>query len=178
MPTLSRAVGVAGALLIAASTVGATFASSHREAPLIATDPGADSTDLYAFVDPVDPTKVDIIANYIPMEDPAGGPNFFLFDPNVRYELNIDNTGDAKADITYRFTFRTSVANGGTFLYNANQVTSPSDPDLIVKQTYTLTRVGANGGEKTLASGLPVAPANVGARSNPDYATTAAAAVR
>jgi len=70
--------------------------SSHREAPEISKDPVADNTDLYAFVDPVDPTKVTILANYIPLEDPAGGPNFYQFGDDVLYEIKIDNDGDAR----------------------------------------------------------------------------------
>ncbi len=175
MSRLSRAAGIAGAALIAATAVSGVLASSHREAPLIATDPGADSTDLYAFVDPVDPTKVDLIANYIPMEDPAGGPNFWTFDPNVRYAIHVDNNGDGRPDVSFWFQFKTSVANGGTFLYNTGQVTSISDPDQNVRQTYTVTRTkgarSANLGRGT------VAPANVGPRSDPDYSAIAAGAV-
>ena len=99
MSTRSRVVGVAGALLIAATSVTGVLASSHREAPLIAGDPAADNTDLYAFVSPDDPNSLTIIANYVPLEEPAGGPNFFPFDPAVRYEINVDNNGDGKADV-------------------------------------------------------------------------------
>ena len=84
-------------------------ASSHREAPLIADDPAADNTDVYAFVSPDKPDTVTIIANYIPFEDPAGGPNYYRFDPTVRYELHVDNNGDAVDDVTYQFRFKTSV---------------------------------------------------------------------
>ena len=177
MSRLSRAAGIAGAALIAATSVGGVFASSHREAPLISTDPGADSTDLYAFVDPVDPTKVDLIANYIPMQDPAGGPNFWGFDPSVRYAIHVDNNGDGKEDVSYWFRFRTSVRNGGTYLYNTGQVTATDDPDLNVRQTYSVTRV-KHGHERHLGFKFPVASANVGPRSNPDYASLAAGAVK
>ncbi len=68
--------------------------SSHREAPEISKDPVADNTDVYAFVDPVDPTKVTLIANYIPFEEPAGGPNFFQFGDDVLYEIKIDKVQD------------------------------------------------------------------------------------
>ena len=107
MSTRSRVAGVAGALLIAATSVSGVLASSHREAPLIAGDPAADNTDLYAFVSPDDPNSLTIIANYVPLEEPAGGPNFFPFDPAVRYEINIDNNGNGKADISYQFRFKT-----------------------------------------------------------------------
>ena len=118
MSTRARVAALAGALVITASAAGGALASSHREAPQIAGDPAADNTDLYAFVSPDDPTKVTIIANYIPLEEPAGGPNFHLFDPAVRYELHIDNNGDARDDVTYRFRFRTHERSGqrNTFL--------------------------------------------------------------
>src|SRR5256712_14193743 len=90
--------------------------SSHREAPEISKDHVADNTDLYAFVDPNDASKVTIIANYIPLEEPAGGPNFFQFGDDVLYELKIDNDGDAIEDVTYQFRFRTILGNPTTFL--------------------------------------------------------------
>ena len=80
--------------------------SSHREAPTISQDPVADNTDLYAFVCPDQPNKVTIIANFVPLQPPAGGPNFFEFGDDVLYEINIDNDADAQAEITYRFTFK------------------------------------------------------------------------
>ena len=89
--------------------------SSHREAPEISKDPVADSTDLYAFVSPDRPDSVTIIANYIPLEEPAGGPNFYEFGDDVRYEIHISNSGDARADVTYRFRFTTTVRNQETF---------------------------------------------------------------
>ena len=79
--------------------------SSHREAPGISKDPVADSTDLYAFVSPDDPSTVTIIANYVPLQQPAGGPNFYEFGDDVLYEIHIDNDNDADANITYQFRF-------------------------------------------------------------------------
>ena len=79
--------------------------SSHREAPEISKHPVADSSDLYAFVSPDKPDTVTIIANYIPLESPAGGPNFFEFGNDVQYSIYIDNDGDAKPEITYTFQF-------------------------------------------------------------------------
>ena len=116
-------------------------ASSHREAPLIADDPAADNTDVYAFVSPDKPDTVTIIANYIPFEDPAGGPNYYRFDPTVRYELNVDNNGRRARGRHVPVPVQDTVANPNTFLYNTGQVTSPTDPDLNVKQTYSVTRV-------------------------------------
>jgi hypothetical protein len=148
-------------------------ASSHREAPLISDDPAADNTDVYAFVSPDAPDTVTLIANYIPFEDPAGGPNYYRFDPTVLYEVNVDNNGDAEEDVVYQFRFKTTVANGNTFLYNTGQVTSPTDGDLNVKQTYTVTRLVRKAGNSftktVLGSDLPVPPANIGPRSNPTY---------
>ncbi len=177
MSRLSRAGGVGGALLIAALSVTGALASSHREAPLISMDPEADSTDLYAFVDPVNPKYVDLIANYIPMEDPAGGPNFWIMDPTVKYAIHVDNNGDGKPDVSFEFRFKTIATGPNSFLYNNNQVTSVADPNLLVRQTYTVTRVIGHR-SRVIGSNIPTAPANVGPRSTPDYATTAAGAIR
>src|SRR6478752_6199039 len=102
-------------------------ASSHREAPLTAQDPMADNTDVYAFVSPDQPDTVTLIANFIPFQKPDGGPNFYQFDPNVVYEIHIDNNGDAVEDITYQWRFTTEVRNPATFLYNTGQVTTLDD---------------------------------------------------
>jgi hypothetical protein len=177
MSRLSRTFGVAGALLIAASAATGVLASSHREAPLISMDPEADSTDLYAFVDPVDARYVDLIANYIPMEDPAGGPNFWVLDPTVKYVIHVDNNGDGKPDVSFEFRFKTIASAPNSFLYNNNQVTSVTDPNLLVRQTYTLTRV-TGGHRKVIGWNIPTAPANIGPRSTPNYATTAGGAIR
>jgi hypothetical protein len=176
--TRSKAVGIAGALLIAATSVGGVLASSHREAPAIAGDPGADNTDLYAFVSPDDPNSLTIIANYVPLEEPAGGPNFFPFDPQVKYEIKIDNSGDGKSDVTYSFRFSTkrtatNFAGIPTFLYNDGPVTELKDPNLLVRQTYDLWRNGDK-----VADNVPVPPVNIGPRSTPGYADLAAAAVK
>ncbi len=155
-----------------AFTPSAAKASSHREAPLISADPSVDNTDLYAFVSPDRQDTVTLVANYIPFEDPAGGPNYFKFDDTALYQLKIDNNGDGKEDVTYDFRFDSKITNPNTFLYNTNQVTSPTDSDLSVKQTYSVTRV--IGHSKTvLGTNLPVAPPNIGPRSTPSYDTGA-----
>ncbi|MGE0308310.1 MAG: DUF4331 domain-containing protein [Acidimicrobiia bacterium] len=166
------AVGLSGALV--AGLLSSADASSHREAPLITEDPVADLTDVYAFVSPDRPDSVTFIANVIPFETPAGGPNFHKFGDDVLYSINVDSDGNALPDTTYEFRFTTTVANGGTFLYNTNQVTSLDDPDLNVKQTYSVTEVRPDAKRskdrrKVLATNVPVAPANVGVRSTPDY---------
>src|SRR5688500_13325058 len=92
------------------------MASSHREAPLIADDPLADNTDLYAFRSPDNPNRINIIANYIPFELPQGGPNYYSFAPNVRYEIHIDNNiSTAGDDIIYRFMFQNTNMDPTTF---------------------------------------------------------------
>jgi hypothetical protein len=156
---------------------GSASASSHREAPLIAADPTADNTDLYAFVSPDRPGTVTLIANYIPFEEPAGGPNFSNFDDNALYELSVDNNGDGQADITYQFRFRTETRNPNTFLYNTGPISSLSDPNWNVRQFYSVTRVQAHSEPRVLGSNLPSPPDNVGPRSTPNYASLASAAV-
>src|SRR5215203_2593619 len=101
--------------------------SSHREAPEISKDPVADATDLYAFVSPDRTDSVTFIANYIPFEVPAAGPNFYRFGDDVMYEINVDNVGDAKAHIRYQFHFYTSIVNGNTFLYNTGSFSKNDD---------------------------------------------------
>jgi hypothetical protein len=152
-------------------------ASSHREAPLISEDPVADNTDIYAFRSPDKPNTVTIMANYIPLEEPAGGPNFNAFGEDVVYALNIDNTADGKEDIVYEFRFRTETRNGDTFLYNTGPIDSLSDPDWNRPQFYSLTRL--DGKRKTnLGQSLPTPPVSIGPRSTPTYTSLMAAGVR
>ena len=158
-----------------------TQASSHREAPLISADPLADNTDVYAFVSPNNPDRVTLIANFIPLEAPYGGPNFFKFDDNVLYEIMVDNDGDAVEDVTFQFRFRTEVRNPNTFLYNTGPIASLDSPNWNVRQFYSVNRIeGARRpGRKTLlADNLPTPPVNVGFRSTPNYDALAAAAIR
>jgi len=157
-------------------------ASSHREAPLISQDPTADNTDLYAFVSPDRPDSVTMIANYIPLESPAGGPNFPAFDDTVLYEIHVDNDGDAREDLTYQFRFHTETRNPETFLYNTGPITSLGDPNWNRPQTYSVTLVRGGPGRsersEVLGTGLPTPPDNIGPRSTPNYEALAAAAVR
>ncbi len=143
--------------------------SSHREAPEIAKDPVADNTDVYAFVSPDDPSYVTLIANFIPLQSPWGGPNFFEFGDDVLYEIHVCNSGDGKPDVSYQFRFTTTIRNPNTFLYNTGQVTSLDDKDFNRPQTYTVTRAPRTGKSQLLASGLLVPPCNVGVRSTPNY---------
>lgn len=150
--------------------------SSHREAPEIAKDPVADNTDTYAFVSPDRPDTVTIISNYIPLEDPAGGPNFFEFGDDVLYRININNSGDARADIVYEFRFDTTIRNQNTFLYNTGPIDSLGSPNFNRPQTMTVTEVRGTK-RRVLGRNLPTPPCNIGVRSTPDYPALADAAV-
>jgi len=150
--------------------------SSHREAPAISKDPVADNTDTYAFVSPDDPGTVTIISNYLPLEAPFGGPNFFEFGDDVLYEIHIDNDADGRPDITYQFEFTTQVRNPDTFLYNTGPIGAIDSPNWNRRQFYTVTRVD-RWRERVLASGLACPPCNIGPSSTPDYETLASQAV-
>jgi hypothetical protein len=151
--------------------------SSHREAPEIAKDPAADSTDVYAFVSPDQPATVTLIANYVPLQEPAGGPNFYEFGDDVRYEIHIDNNGDGQPDVTYRFQFSTKLRNPDTFLYNTGPILSLDSPNWNRRQFYTISKVNTQGGVTQLAAGLACPPCNIGPLSTPSYPALASAAV-
>lgn len=159
--------------------------SSHREAPEISKDPVADNTDVYAFVSPDQPDTVTILANYIPLEEPAGGPNFFQFGDDVLYSINIDNDGDAEPDVTYEFRFTTQIQNPDTFLYNTGPITTLDSPNWNVRQTYSVTRIEgpksyrrrSSGKTSVLATDLMTPPCRIGPRSTPNYEALAEAAV-
>jgi hypothetical protein len=150
--------------------------SSHREAPEMAKDPVADSTDVYAFVSPDRPSTVTLIANYIPFQAPDGGPNFYEFGDDVVYDIHISNRGKGEADITYRFRFHTAIRNPRTFLYNTGPIDSIHSLNWNRPQFYSLTRI-KNGRTKVLATKLACPPVNVGPRSTPDYHALAQQAV-
>ena len=138
-------------------------ASSHREAPLIANDPLADNTDLYAFRSPDDTNKVTIIANYVPLELPQGGPNYATFGKNVRYEIHIENGGTVTNtsggdDITYRFTFSQTNQDTSTF-FNIRLGKEN------LKTTYIAEKSVNGGAFTTIVSSGVVPPANIGPRS-------------
>jgi Domain of unknown function (DUF4331) len=151
--------------------------SSHREAPYISSDPVADNTDVYAFVSPDAPDTVTIIANFIPLEAPAGGPNFYQFGDDVQYEINISNSG-TQTDISYQFAFSTAAPNPAAgFLYNTGPITSLSDTTWNRKQTYDVTKVQW-GKSTVVGSSLPCPPCNIGPLSTPNYSSLADAAVQ
>jgi Domain of unknown function (DUF4331) len=151
--------------------------SSHREAPEISKDPVADSTDTYAFVSPDRPDTVTLISNYIPLEDPAGGPNFFEFGDDVLYRINVDNDGDGHADVSYHFRFTTKVQNEETFLYNTGPIDSLHSPNFNRRQVYTVTEHRAGKEPRVLGTDLASPPCNIGPRSTPNYAALANAGV-
>jgi len=142
--------------------------SSHREAPEIAKDPVADSTDVYAFVSPDRPRTVTLIANYIPLQGPAGGPNFYEFGEDVRYAIHVDTNGHSEANITYEFDFKTDLADPNTFLYNTGPITSLTSANWNRRQQYSVTRVDSKG-RHSLGKGLLCPPCNIGPLSTPDY---------
>ena len=167
----AAALAVTGALAVAAfAGLGpvASTASSHREAPLTSADPPIDATDLYAFVPESAPNKVALVGSWIPFEEPAGGPNFYLWAERTNYDINIDNDGDAIADIKYRWRFTTHHRNPDSFIANNGAVTSLDDENLLIYQTYDLTRI-RNGNTAVLLNDAPVVPSHVGDASMPGY---------
>lgn len=180
MRKLLRAVhvGLLAFSMLAVGTFNTTVrASSHREAPSTSVDPMADATDVYAFRDATDSSRINLIMNFIPFQIPAGGPNFYRFDDNIIYAMNIDNNGDAVNDIEIQFRFRTEVRNLNTFLYNTGPVTTLDDPDLNIRQFYTVTVIRGNAPNtqsEVIATNVPVPPVNIGPRSTPNYETALA----
>ncbi|MEP6994496.1 MAG: DUF4331 domain-containing protein [Acidobacteriota bacterium] len=160
------------ALLPALGLTTPALASSHREAPAIAADPQADNTDLYFFRDPQDPSRLVLISNWVPLEEPAGGPQFAHFGENIRYEINVDSNGDALEDVVYRAEFTRHVRTPDSLFQNTGPVTSPTDPAQSVYYTYTLTKCLGPSPNQTsctvLGSELLEAPNNVGTKSFPN----------
>jgi hypothetical protein len=164
-----------GAAAVAALAAGSlavpgVFGSSHREAPKILADPTADNTDVYAFTAPDAPHSLTVVANWIPLEEPAGGPYFGKLDPRARYYVKIDNTGDGREDVAYRWQFKQKFLKPDSFLDQGNFV-----------QSYDLYRETHKGGHersRRIAHDVPVAPANAGPKTTPNYAGIQAAAVK
>lgn len=152
-------------------------ASSHREAPLISGDPKADATDTYVYISKDAPNMATFVGNWIPLEEPAGGPNFYNFGDDVYYDFVIDNNGDAKPDIRYRFTFKTEIQDPTTFLYATGPITSLDDPNFNFRQFYDVQKKVGDGDFVTIASHLAAPPNNIGPVSTPSYDTLAAQAV-
>ena len=171
----AMAIVTVGATIASGSALlapGTSLASSHREAPYISSDPAVDNTDVYAFNDRNDSSKVNFIANWAPFSDPAGGPTFYPWATDAAYDIDIDNNGDAKADVIYRWEFTNVDKRGtadhgdgrppsdttpstppGTFLYADGPVTSLTDKNLLFKQTYKLTELDASPSGTVTANG-------------------------
>ena len=173
------ALAAAGGLLTSVGLAGlgplSATASSHREAPLIAGLPQYDNTDLYAFRSPERRGTITLAANWIPFEEPAGGPNFYSFATDARYDIHVDNNADAKPDMTFRWTFKDHYRSKNTFLYANGSVTSLKDKNLNFYQTYRLVRIKGKQ-TKVLVKNRRVAPSNVGEATMPDYAALRAQA--
>jgi len=148
MQQLKRFLPFVGALFLLVST--GMFASSHREAPISALDHSADVTDWYAFVSYDHPDRVTMILNVDGFLEPSNGPNYFPFDPNVLYEMKIDNDHDGEEDITFQFRFTTEIRQPGIFtgyvggIAGIAPITSLSGPGaagLSLRQTYTVSMI-------------------------------------
>ncbi|MEQ1761657.1 MAG: DUF4331 domain-containing protein [Pyrinomonadaceae bacterium] len=178
---LRRALAGLTVLATSAAVGGPALASSHAEAPLISMDRFADNTDTYAFrsVEPGRDGYVTLIANYIPLQEPSGGPQWFRFDDTVLYEIKIDNTGDGREDITYQFQFRTRTVNDNTVLGQSTVnedgvISSLTDVDYNMPQSYSVRRIDRNTGRKgkLVGNNFSVPPANIGPRVTPNYETS------
>ena len=193
---LPRVVPLLGAALLAAC--GLAQASSHREAPFITTAPKVDGTDFYLFssYEAGRSDYVTVIANYLPLQDAYGGPNYFALDPNALYEIHIDNNGDAKEDLTFQFRFKNTLAANGAGvnlmvggksvnipLVQAGSIANVNDAALQLRETYTVNVVR---GDRRSGSSQAVTQAgtgsatfdkpvdNIGTKSIPNYAAYAA----
>jgi uncharacterized protein DUF4331 len=177
---LTAAAALLAAMLTRASSPKPAAAASHREAPLISLDPEADITDFFMFrsYEPGQRSKVELIMDVIPGEEPSSGPNYFNFDPSVLYTFNVDKNKDGKADdIRFEFSFRTELRGDTTALrlplaYTAvppiTHLDGAGSEGLGVRQRYTVTMV--KGTTRTvLARGLFAVPSNVGPRTMPNY---------
>ena len=192
-----RLTTLLGALLVAFGSMSVQ-ASSHREAPFITTQPKVDGTDFYMFnsYEAGKSDYVTLIANYIPLQDAYGGPNYFALDPNALYEIHIDNNGDAKEDITFQFQFKNTLKSialpitvGSSTktvpipLIQKDVVSTPNSPSLNVNESYTVNIVRGDRRTGTSAALTNVAnnsatfdkPVdNIGTKTIPDYAGYAA----
>ena len=161
----TRLVGAATVAALAAGALATTsvLGSSHREAPRIMLDPAADNTDVYAFVAPDAPRQLTVIANWVPLVSPAGGPYFGKLDPEAHYYVKIDNTGDGVEDISYRWRFKNTFRNPDSFLYAVPPVNSINDPNLNFVQSYDLDYILYRNGKP----GSPSARSRTTCRSRP-----------
>jgi hypothetical protein len=191
LPALGLVAAVALVSLLVAGPADFGDASSHRDAPLITEDPTVDNTDLYAFVSP-EPGRQDyvtLIANFIPLEEPGEGPNYYRFSDTALYNINVDTNGDAKSDLTYQFDFNTQIGavNSNTFLYNTGKIGLPPNPGNPQSQyanwnqpsSFKLTEIKGNN-RQVILNNARVAPINIGPKSTgsqAEYEALANAAV-
>jgi Domain of unknown function (DUF4331) len=180
----SKALGAASAAALVAGSlaVSGVFGSSHREAPNILKDPTADNTDVWAYTAPDAPGSLTVVANWIPLADPAGGPNFYPLDEDARYYVKIDNSGDGREDVAYRWDFETRWRNPNSFLYAVPPVTSVNDKNLNLVQTYDLYKEEYNSSgrvikSRKIADNAPVVPDNVGPKTIPNFAQVEAGGI-
>ncbi|MGI8610554.1 MAG: DUF4331 domain-containing protein [Candidatus Dormibacteria bacterium] len=167
--TIAAAIAaISGFALAVPLTSLPAAASSHREAPTIATDPSADSTDVYAFTSPEKQDSVTLIANSYPFEIPAGGPNFYPFSDDVKYDIHVDNVGDAADHIVFSYTFTKHInsVTDQTFLYNTGLMTFNGSgyTNWNETETYNLDMT-VNGTTTRIGSNVLVPPNNVGPHS-------------
>ena len=176
-----KRLSLLAALLALAVAVPLSIGSSHREAPNILKDPTADNTDVWAYTAPDAPGSLTVVSNWIPLADPAGGPNFYPLDENARYYVKIDNTGDGYEDVAYRWDFDTKFRNPNSFLYATPGVSSVNDQKLNLVQTYDLYKETYRNrklvGSKRIANNAPVVPDNVGPKTIPNFAQVEAGGV-
>jgi Domain of unknown function (DUF4331) len=176
-----KRLSLLAALLALAVAVPLSIGSSHREAPNILKDPTADNTDVWAYTAPDALGSLTVVANWIPLADPAGGPNFYPLDENARYYVKIDNSGDGYEDVAYRWDFDTKFRNPNSFLYAAPGVTSVNDQKLNLVQTYDLYKETYKNhrlvSSKRIANNAPVVPDNVGPKTIPNFAQVEAGGV-
>ncbi len=173
-----RLRGLAAAGILAAAGLLAPApaqASSHNEAPFTSKNPSLDDTDFYMFRDPNDTSMVNLIACRYGLIEPQGGPNYAGFQDGAWYDIKIDNNGDAVEEVTFRFTFKTTYKQPNTFLYALPGLTSITDPNLLVTQTYNLDRIAGPAGNPSadqitsILKDQPVFPPNIGSKTFPDY---------
>ena len=180
MSKRTRATAIAGSLLLAVTSASGVLASSHREAPLIAGDPSADNTDLYAFVSPDDPSTVTIIANYIPLEEPGRRPELQRVRPRraVRDPHRQQRRRQRRHHLPVPLQDQAESGQNGvsSFLYNNGPITSLTDHNCSPARTFSVTQVDQRRVQGRSAMTSRPSPANIGPRSTPNYADLAAAA--
>jgi hypothetical protein len=178
-----KKLSILAALLAVAVAAAMSFGSSHSEAPGTANDRKADNTDTYAYTAPDAPNALTVVANWIPLQAPAGGPNFYQWDPKARYNIKVDNTGDGYEDVVYEFDFKNRYRNPNSFLYALPTVTRAGDPNILQDQTYSATKLTYNRNQrlvsrKRVVTDAPVVPQNVGPKTIPNFSQVEASGIQ